>query len=95
MFAYAFARGAHQGYLDRRYEEIARRAFRGLTGHLTTIEPSGFVNLIGTCKGAGLGGNPYRDGSYAYYIGEPRRTNDLKGLGSFLLAAIELERVDR
>jgi unsaturated rhamnogalacturonyl hydrolase len=92
MFAYALARGTHQGYLDRRYEENARRAFRGLTERLVTTEPSGFVNLEGTCKGAGLGGNPYRDGSYAYYIGEPRRANDLKGLGAFLLAAIELEQ---
>jgi unsaturated rhamnogalacturonyl hydrolase len=91
MFSYALARGVHRGYLDRRYEENARRAFRGITERLVTVSPEGFVNLEGTCRGAGLGGNPYRDGSYRYYTGEPRRTNDLKGLGAFLLAAIELE----
>ena len=91
MFSYALARGVHRGYLDTPYEENARRAFRGLTDRLVTVSPEGFVNLEGTCRGAGLGGNPYRDGSYTYYVGEPRRTNDLKGLGAFLLAAIELE----
>lgn len=44
-----------------------------------------------TCRSAGLGGKPYRDGSYAYYISEPRRLNDFKGVGPFLLAAIALE----
>jgi unsaturated rhamnogalacturonyl hydrolase len=42
-----------------------------------------------------LGGKPYRDGSYEYYISEPQRTNDMKGYGSFLLAAIELQKGDR
>jgi unsaturated rhamnogalacturonyl hydrolase len=93
MFSYAFARGVHQGYLDPTYIDRARRAFRGLTEHHVSVTPEGFVDLEGTCKSAGLGGNPYRDGSYQYYISEPRRTNDLKGLGSFLLAAIALEEV--
>jgi len=57
-----------------------------------TIEADGAVNLHGTCRGAGLGGNPYRDGSFEYYVSEPRRMNDMKGYGAFLRAAIELER---
>ena len=32
--------------------------------------PGDDVSLTGTVKAAGLGGDPYRDGSYAYYIGE-------------------------
>lgn len=91
MFAYVFARGVHLGILDTTYLEKARHAFTGITRHLVTVEPSGFVNLEHTCKAAGLGGTPYRDGRYAYYIREPQRTNDLKGLGAWLLAAIELE----
>ena len=42
-------------------------------------------------KASGLGGDPYRDGSYAYYIGEKIATNDPKGVGAFLLAASEME----
>jgi len=39
----------------------------------------------------GLGGNPYRDGSFQYYLSEPLRKNDLKGVGPFILASTELE----
>ncbi len=31
---------------------------------------------------AGLGGNPYRDGSYQYYLSEKVVTYDPKGMGS-------------
>ena len=39
----------------------------------------------------GLGGSPYRDGSFEYYVGEPIAANDFKGVGSFILAALEME----
>jgi len=39
-----------------------------------------------------LGGNPYRDGSYEYYINENVVDNDSKGVAPFILAAIELNR---
>ena len=56
-----------------------------------TTDADGTINLHHVCSVAGLGGTPYRDGSYEYYVGEPQRTNDFKGYGPFLLAAIELE----
>ena len=92
MFAYAFAKGANKGYLDKSYLVKAKEVFRGVTKHLVTVDARGFVDLHHTCQGAGLGGNPYRDGSYEYYIGERQRTNDMKGYGPFLLAALELEK---
>ncbi|MBK7256303.1 MAG: glycoside hydrolase family 88 protein [Ignavibacteriae bacterium] len=91
MFAYAFARGVQRGWLDPAYGVKAKAAFEGLTTRLVTVSPEGFVDLHETCRSAGLGGKPYRDGSYAYYISEPRRLNDFKGVGPFLLAAIALE----
>ena len=92
MFAYAFARGVHDGILDRKYLAVARETFDGVVAHFVTIDASGAVDLNGICRGAGLGGTPYRDGSFEYYISEPTRTNDMKGIGAFLLAAIELEQ---
>jgi unsaturated rhamnogalacturonyl hydrolase len=92
MFAYAFAKGADKKYLDRKYFRIASETFRGIVDNLVTVDARGFIDLHHTCQGAGLGGTPYRDGSYEYYISEPQRTNDMKGYGPFLLAAIELER---
>ena len=40
-----------------------------------------------------LGGKGNRDGSFAYYIGEPVIENDPKSVGSFILAAIEYEKM--
>jgi unsaturated rhamnogalacturonyl hydrolase len=94
MFAYVYARGAAQGYLPRRYASLARKAFTGITEHLIAVTPEGYVDLLHTCAGAGLGGKSRRDGSFAYYIREPQRTNDLKGLGPLLLAAIQLEQME-
>jgi len=91
MFIYAFVRGVQRGWLDPEYGENARKAFRGITSRLVTVTPEGYVDLHGTCRSAGLGGTPYRDGSYDYYISEPQRLNDFKGIGPFLLAAIALE----
>ena len=95
MFMYAFAKGANEGYLDKKFLIEARRTFKGVIDHLVTIDSTGSVNLHSICKGAGLGGTPYRDGSYQYYISETQRTNDMKGIGPFLLAAIEIEHGDK
>ena len=94
MFAYAFARGANRGYLDKSYFKTARETFQGIVDNLVSVDAKGFVNLLHTCQGAGLGGKPYRDGSYEYYVSEPQRTNDMKGYGPLLLAAIEIENTE-
>jgi unsaturated rhamnogalacturonyl hydrolase len=92
MFAYAFAKGARLGYLEPRYRGLSERAFDGLVTRLVTVDGDGTVSLNGICAVAGLGGNPYRDGSYDYYIHEPVVANDYKGVGPFILAALELKR---
>jgi unsaturated rhamnogalacturonyl hydrolase len=94
MFVYALAKGARLGYIDAGCRAAARAAFDSLAARAIVTGPSGLTDLVGTCRSAGLGGKPYRDGSYGYYIGEPLRVNDMKGLGSFILAAIEAGRAD-
>ena len=61
---------------------------------LVTADSQGLIYLNNVCSVGGLGGNPYRDGSFEYYISEPRRINDFKGYGPFILAAIEIEKGD-
>ena len=92
MFAYAFARGANMHYLGPEYGAAARETFGGIVRHCVSVDERGFIDLHHTCAGAGLGGTPYRDGSFGYYVGVPQRTNDIKGYAPFLLAAIEIER---
>jgi len=92
MFAYVLAKGVNQGYLSPEFIKRAEETFNGLLDHLVSVDASGIVHLDHVCSSAGLGGNPYRDGSLAYYAGEPQRTDDFKGYGPFLLAAIELDK---
>jgi unsaturated rhamnogalacturonyl hydrolase len=91
MFAYTFAKGARKGYLDKKYLAIAKEIHAGIINTYVKLDENGYLELNGTCRSAGLGGKPYRDGSYEYYISEPFRINDFKGYGPFLLTAIELE----
>lgn len=91
MFVYAIAKGVRRGYLDKSWLAPAARGFKGVIDHLLTVDRHGLVDLHGICASAGLGGNPYRDGSYEYYVGEQVATNDLHGVGAFIMAAIEME----
>jgi unsaturated rhamnogalacturonyl hydrolase len=91
MFVYALAKAVRQGYLPPRYLANAKRGYAGVLSHFVQAGPGDLVSLSGTVKSAGLGGDPYRDGSYAYYIGEKTATDDPKGVGAFLLASAEIE----
>jgi unsaturated rhamnogalacturonyl hydrolase len=92
MYAYAFARGAHKKYLDKKYLPIADSVFDGIVRELITADNKGMLTMHNICGGCGLGGNPYRDGSYEYYVNEKRVDNDPKGIGPFIMAALELNR---
>lgn len=92
MFTYTFAKAVRKGYLDEKYLAVAEKAYDGLLENLVSVEENGVVNLNKCCGVAGLGGNPYRDGSYEYYINELIRSNDPKGTGPFILASLELNK---
>ena len=91
MFAYSIFKAVRLGYLGESYLTAAERAYNGLIDNFVTVDDKGLVTLTRTCGVAGLGGDPYRDGSYEYYIGEEIRDNDPKGVGPFILASLEYE----
>lgn len=93
MFVYAMAKGVRQGHLPRRWLDVARRSYHHILEHFVQADPLGETNLHWTCGVAGLGGDPYRDGSYQYYVTERVVTNDSKGVAAFILAAGEMEGV--
>lgn len=95
MFVYAMAKGARLGYLDQGYYAVAKKGFEGIVKNFVTTDEQKTIHLVKTCSGAGLGGTPYRDGSFEYYIKEPLRVDDLKGIGPFILASIELELLSK
>jgi unsaturated rhamnogalacturonyl hydrolase len=92
QFTYAIAKGVRKGYLPAAKIAIAKKAYDGILKQFVK-EENGQTNLHGTVKVSGLGGKPYRDGSFAYYMSEPVIVNDAKGIGAFLLASYEMENV--
>jgi unsaturated rhamnogalacturonyl hydrolase len=92
MYIYTMAKAANKGYIKKKYFQIANEKFDSVIKNLIVSDENGNLVLKNVCGGCGLGGNPYRDGSYEYYIHEKVVDNDSKGVGPFILAAIELNR---
>jgi unsaturated rhamnogalacturonyl hydrolase len=79
MFVYALAKGVRNGYLPAKCLPVAKRGLQGLVDRFIKTDANGQTNLDGTVAVAGRG-NPYRDGSYQYYLSEKVVTNDPKVL---------------
>ncbi len=92
MLVYSLAKGVNKGYLPAHFMKNAELGFKGLTEHLIKVDENGLITITQVCAVAGLGGNPYRDGSYEYYINERKKDNDPKATGPFILAALELDK---
>jgi len=92
MFSYFLLKGIRKGYLDKNtYLNPAKKAFEGTVSNLVEVKSDSSLNITPVCAVAGLGGYPYRDGSYEYYIHEAQRDNDPKAVGPFIMAAIQYE----
>jgi len=92
MFAYAFAKGVNKGYLPKRFKKAANRAFDGLLKEVITVDKDGEVHMSGISQSIGLGGKPFRDGSYKFYTDFKTSTDNSIGVGAFIMAALELNR---
>lgn len=94
MFVYFLSKAVNNSYLDASYKKPIRKAFKGMIKQFIDQNPDGTISITNCCAVAGLGGTKvYRDGSFNYYISEPVIVNDPKSTGSFILAAIEYEKL--
>ena len=108
MFAYVLLKANRMGYLGEKYREAGIKAYKGIINNFIRINPDKTISLTQCCEVAGLGPglsdkvrkaapkvkeNRRRDGSYAYYLSEPIRDNDAKGVGPFLWASLEMEQL--
>jgi len=91
LFVFALANGVNHGYLPKSYLADAQRGYKGILNTFITAGPGDEVTLNGTVEATDLGGNPYHDGSYAFYAAGKTVTNDPKGVGVFILASLEIE----
>ena len=97
MFVYALAKGVNHGYLSRDMVPAIEKGYAGILKNLIRDDGGEKWSLTKCCSVAGLGGSPsngkMRDGSFEYYINEPVVDNDLKGVGPFILAGIEMQQL--
>ena len=93
MYCFALAKGVRLGILPPEYKEQAAQIMDGLKTYKLRLNEDGTLSLIDCCAVAGLGGNPYRDGTYEYYVHERIREDDPKGVAPLLLAALELAKI--
>jgi len=95
MFVYSMLKAVRKGYIPKTFLTQATKGYNGILKNFIKENPDSTISLTQCCSVAGLGGNPYRDGSYEYYIGEPIRDNDPKGVGPFIMACIEMDQVKK
>jgi len=93
MFIYTWIKGAQKGYLDKKFEEMGKKAYKQYVKRFIITEPDGSISVTDGCSVAGLGGTTqYRDGSFDYYISEPIRNNDPKAVGPFIMVSLLLNK---
>lgn len=93
MFSYAIAKAINNDYISHKYLDNLEMAYKGIINNFVKMDNNGYYELHGTCMVAGLGGNPYRDGSVEYYLSEPIKVDDFKGVGAFIKASAEIEKL--
>jgi unsaturated rhamnogalacturonyl hydrolase len=96
MFVYALAKGVNDGELSRDYIPAILKGYNGIVTKLIKTDGEK-ISLTQCCSVAGLGSasanGRMRDGSFDYYVSEPIVENDLKGVGPFILAGIEVQKI--
>lgn len=93
MYIYAMTKGLNNGYLPKHYKPVVQKAFCGFITNATQKNEDGTTSITKACSVAGLGGNPYRDGSFNYYISEKVRNDDPKVVGPFIMACLEMSKL--
>ena len=107
MFAYVLMKATNKGYLGDKYFLAGKKAYQGILKNFIRVNADKTISLTNCCAVAGLGPgmsehvkkaapnikeNKGRDGSYDYYLSEPVRDNDAKGVGPFIWASLEYEK---
>ncbi|SDJ77811.1 glycoside hydrolase family 88/105 protein [Sediminibacillus albus] len=83
LFIYTIARAIRGGHLDESFKPYAIKGYRGLLERMK-FDAQGHFIMPEICIGTGVG-------DFAHYINRPKTDNDLHGVGSFILASIEMQ----
>ncbi|MBR4651288.1 MAG: glycoside hydrolase family 88 protein [Prevotella sp.] len=95
MFTYVLLKGSRLGYLpEPEFRAAGVKAYNAMLERFIKVNPDQTISLTDCCAVSGLGpdSNPRRDGTFEYYMSEPIRDNDAKGVGPFIWASFEMEK---
>ena len=84
MHTFVTSRAVEQGYVDPALKPVALHGYAGVLAQLS-LGPDNRTNLREIVIGTNVG-------SYPFYVARPRATNDLHGLGAFLIMNEQLAR---
>ena len=93
MFVYTYLKGVREGYLDASLQPYAKKLYQDFVNAFVTTDEQGLVSIEQCCSNCGLGGSSNRMGDFAYYLSEPVRPNDAKGVAPFIWASLEMEKM--
>lgn len=85
MYTYTISRAVDRGYVSRDYEKYAEKGYRGVLASITR-NPDGTIAMPNICEGTNVG-------DLAFYLGRARHTNDLHGLGAFIIMNEQMRRI--
>ncbi len=78
LFTYFLSRAICRGYIDRdTYSPVVKKAYNGILSFIVK-NSDGTVDVPQVCVGTGVG-------DYQFYLDRPTVTNDLHGVGAFVL----------
>ncbi len=77
MYSYVISMAAKRGYVDKSYDAIAKKGYRGVLTKLS-LDADGMANITDICEGTNVA-------DVNYYFARKRNTNDFHGLGAFLI----------
>ena len=77
MYSYVIAMATQRGYVGKIYMNVARKGYNGVLSKVS-LGPDGMTNLTDVCEGTNVA-------DLAYYFARKRPTNDLHGVGAFLI----------
>ncbi len=77
MYTYTIAKAVQRGYVGLRFLPAAIKGYRGVLAK-ASVGPDGLTDIVDICIGTNVG-------DLAFYFARPRATNDLHGLGAFLI----------
>ena len=93
MFTYVYLKASRKGWMPKEVEIDPATLYKRLVEAFIRVGEDGTLSLVDCCAVAGLGGKENRSGTYDYYIHETITENDPKGIGPFIWASVEYEKL--